>query len=219
MPNQTFFNLEEKKRKRITEAALDEFSTNDYNSASINTIIKNADIPKGSMYQYFNNKKDLYLYLVDLASEAKLGYISNKIGEGDYTNFFQTLKQMHLTGLKFELNNPRLSRLLFNAASETSEEISNISKEMFSRSDKYFEDFITRARENGEIRDDINLKFISFIISRVSLSIADYVSYKFDFSYEEVIRKGKGKIPVNYNELEKILDDMTSILKEGMKKE
>ena len=64
MPTKTFFNLSDEKRERLIDAATKEFSEKSLNEASINTIIKNAAISRGSFYQYFENKEDLYFYIV-----------------------------------------------------------------------------------------------------------------------------------------------------------
>lgn len=59
-----FFSLEPDKRERIINAALNEFARNGYGKASTNEIIKEAGISKGSLFNYFNNKKELYLFLL-----------------------------------------------------------------------------------------------------------------------------------------------------------
>lgn len=64
MPTQRFFNLKEEKRKAIVEAAVHEFSRVPYSAASINQIIKEADISRGSFYTYFEDKDDLMRYLI-----------------------------------------------------------------------------------------------------------------------------------------------------------
>lgn len=65
MPKDTFNNLSEDKKKRIFDAAVKEFSTRRFSDASINQIVKNAGIPKGSFYQYFTDKEDVYLYMME----------------------------------------------------------------------------------------------------------------------------------------------------------
>lgn len=64
MPSDTFFRLPEAKRKRLMDAAWDEFTSVRCSDASINKIIRSAGIPRGSFYQYFTDKDDLFLYLV-----------------------------------------------------------------------------------------------------------------------------------------------------------
>ena len=72
LPTQRFLNLKEEKRKAILDAAFHEFSRTSYSGASINRIIKEADISRGSFYTYFEDKDDLMRYLVrDLKESCK----------------------------------------------------------------------------------------------------------------------------------------------------
>lgn len=64
MPTQRFLNLKEEKKQIILEAAAHEFSRVPYSSASINQIIKEADISRGSFYTYFEDKDDLMGYML-----------------------------------------------------------------------------------------------------------------------------------------------------------
>ncbi|HZK46640.1 MAG TPA: TetR family transcriptional regulator [Atopostipes sp.] len=64
MISPTFQNLKEDKKDRIIDAALAEFAARPFNEASITNIVKNADISRGSFYQYFGNKGNIYKYLV-----------------------------------------------------------------------------------------------------------------------------------------------------------
>lgn len=64
MPKQTFFNLPEEKRNHIIEVSIDEFAKAPYQNISINHLIKSMNIPTGSFYQYFEDKKDLYFYVL-----------------------------------------------------------------------------------------------------------------------------------------------------------
>ncbi|PTM57837.1 TetR/AcrR family transcriptional regulator [Desmospora activa] len=63
----TFESLEEEKRQRILNAALQEFAEKGFDEASTNTIVKQANIGKGMLFYYFKNKQTLYDYLVDYA--------------------------------------------------------------------------------------------------------------------------------------------------------
>lgn len=64
MPTQRFFNLKEEKRKVILDAAVHEFTRVPFSEVSINKIIKEADISRGSFYTYFVDKKDLARYIL-----------------------------------------------------------------------------------------------------------------------------------------------------------
>ncbi|MDR1271603.1 MAG: TetR/AcrR family transcriptional regulator [Clostridiales Family XIII bacterium] len=64
MPHSTFLNLPQRKQDRIIRSAIDEFLSAPYEKTSINRIVENADIPKGSFYQYFPGKDDLYAFCI-----------------------------------------------------------------------------------------------------------------------------------------------------------
>ncbi|MGD9910174.1 MAG: TetR/AcrR family transcriptional regulator [Candidatus Izemoplasmatales bacterium] len=64
MPTQTFFNLPKEKQNSIHLAAMNEFSKVEFSKASINQIIKDAGIPRGSFYMYFEDKYDLFNFCI-----------------------------------------------------------------------------------------------------------------------------------------------------------
>lgn len=65
MPRETFHNLTEEKREKIIKAARDEFTEHEFVKCRVSNIIKNAGIPRGSFYQYFDDLEDLYFYLIE----------------------------------------------------------------------------------------------------------------------------------------------------------
>lgn len=75
MPKQTFYKLPQEKQERILAAAKREFTQVRYSDASINQIVREAGIPRGSFYQYFEDKKDVFLYfLQDYRAEILRGF-------------------------------------------------------------------------------------------------------------------------------------------------
>lgn len=64
MPSSTFLNLPPEKQEKLLEAATREFSSRSFGEASINQIIKDAGIPRGSFYMYFRDKEELFRYLM-----------------------------------------------------------------------------------------------------------------------------------------------------------
>ena len=65
MPTLTFLNLSKEKQNNIIEASLKEFKRVLLRDASINKIIKDANIPRGSFYNYFEDINDLYIYSIN----------------------------------------------------------------------------------------------------------------------------------------------------------
>jgi len=65
MPLKTFERLSNEKRQLFLKEALREFAEHGYNEASITRLVENLGIAKGSVYQYFSDKFDLYNYLIE----------------------------------------------------------------------------------------------------------------------------------------------------------
>lgn len=69
MPTDTFFRLPKQKRETLLEAIRTEFIRVPFAEISINRIIQDAGIPRGSFYQYFRDKEDLLDYLLKQCHE------------------------------------------------------------------------------------------------------------------------------------------------------
>lgn len=104
MPSQTFLNLDFAKRKRLMDAAMKEFSLHEYGNVSINQIIMNAGISRGSFYMYFEDKDDLFEYLIEI-NKRKLHDTTKECllrNDGDlYSSFLELYDQV----VRFVLKN------------------------------------------------------------------------------------------------------------------
>jgi AcrR family transcriptional regulator len=70
MPKKTFVNLSIEKQKRVLNAAVKEFSRVSLREASIANIIVDAKIPRGSFYQYFEDKDDIFYYVLNFYAQS-----------------------------------------------------------------------------------------------------------------------------------------------------
>lgn len=91
MPTTTFFRLDKEKQEKIIQAAKNEFISVPIHEASIAKIIKEADIPRGSFYQYFSGKEDLFYYLFDTVRKKPEDYLFQclEAEEGDLLEAFK----------------------------------------------------------------------------------------------------------------------------------
>lgn len=81
MPTQTFYNLAKEKQDKIIRVSKEEFSEYSFYDASINRIVKNAGISRGSFYLYFENKEDLFIYLLEQCKTQLISAIMEKMKE------------------------------------------------------------------------------------------------------------------------------------------
>ena len=86
MPTERFYRLPEAKKRMIREAAIKEFARVPFDKASINQIIQNADISRGSFYTYFEDKQDVVRYIFEDNAAQLKEYCENELNRngGDF---------------------------------------------------------------------------------------------------------------------------------------
>lgn len=114
MPTPTFFALPAQRRERLVREAIVEFSEHSYAQASLSQIAQRASVAKGSVYQYFADKLDLYRWLVtEEAPRHKREFIGAATAQQD---FWLGFEQRIERGMAFLVEHPRLARLTAAAA-------------------------------------------------------------------------------------------------------
>lgn len=88
-----FFNISKEKQTTFLEAAKREFTTKPFDQATVNSIVKNAKIARGSFYNYFEDLDSLFEYIFE---EVKTKRYSNvfslmKEAKGDFFVFIENL--------------------------------------------------------------------------------------------------------------------------------
>ncbi len=175
MPKETFFNLAEDKRDRVIDAAINEFSTRSYHKARITAIADNAGIAKGSFYQYFKDKKDLFKYIVELIVNKKLEYINHDMLKNkDKYNFFQLLREIYLSGIRFAKDNPRLLSIgnIFINNKDLQQEIWG---EQADKSSNFYHQLLENGLRNGELDPEIDIDLVSVLLNRLNFSLLDII--------------------------------------------
>lgn len=114
MPNKLFYELDGEKRARILNAVIKEFAQYSYNESSTNRIVENAGIGKGSLFKYFQDKKDMYFYILDTVIEDFTTQL-----EGEIANFPEDLFERIIKYAELEfawyIENPEKYKLLEKA--------------------------------------------------------------------------------------------------------
>jgi TetR/AcrR family transcriptional regulator len=178
-----FYSLESEKRERIINASIDEFVRVGFEKASTNEIVKKANISKGSLFSYFNNKKELYLFLFENVIE-----ITEKIYEEMDTNetdIFKRLRDVGLIKFKIIKKYPQAFNFLKAAAQEESAEVKS---DIENKIKPLLESGFARIYQNIDLtkfRDDIDIQKTIDIINWTMLSFAEQQRNKLN-SFEEI---------------------------------
>jgi AcrR family transcriptional regulator len=95
MPTVTWARVDPARRAAIIEAAEDEFGAHGFSRGSLNVIARRAGVAKGSLFQYFADKRDLYAFITDIASQRVRDYMEDLIRRLDPDRpFFEFLTDL-----------------------------------------------------------------------------------------------------------------------------
>jgi len=204
LPKQTFFNLPEEKRQRIIDESIEEFAEYYYHKASISRIVKKAGIAKGSFYQYFEDKNDLFRYIIEKIGEKKMKYLSEVMINIDKLSFFEVLREMYIAGIKFAIENPRLQQIGDNFLKDNDVQLKEeILGDTIPKSNEVFVALINRGIEKGDIDSFIDVGLTANIITNLSITISEYF-----------VSEMKG---TDYMEIMSLVNKMLYILENGIK--
>lgn len=190
------------RREELLNAALIEFGDYGYDQASLNNILKRAEISKGTFYYHFKNKEELYLYLYDILAKEKMDFFNKNIDPGDFNkDIFTLLKIMSKVGMEFARYRPEIDRFSSSYLKDLNNPILDKIKEKYDLADNnYFDSFIDRAYERGELREDLPRKFIKNMINYLLTNlheitkVIDIDEYAIEVNYLiEFFKDGLGK--------------------------
>ena len=178
MPKSTFFNLSDDKKQRIFDAAVQEFSTRRFSDASINQIIKNAGIPKGSFYQYFAGKEDIYLYMIEKVSKDAHEILGNREAFNPNASFFETIIQRAKDTFKLGKLRPEYTKIGALMVIDNSEFILQLLKASAQKHIKIIERDKQRGLIKPEIDSGVVIKMIhTFVFNEYLYSGFDEIRY------------------------------------------
>lgn len=208
MPNPAFFNLSEDKRNSIVSIAVEEFSSSSYDAASINQICKKSNIAKGSFYQYFKDKLDLYIYIMTIAIEAKISFFSTVLYQFDTLTLIEQIRLLFIKGIEFAKAYPQYAALGEQFSKENNIIAkSAVIKEGEKQSESLFIQMIENAKIKGEVSRRVDTLALSMMLQSLNRTVDEYMQNKFgDISFK------------HYDEAaNKLVDSLLNIIFNGVK--
>nr|WP_269438354.1 TetR/AcrR family transcriptional regulator [Phosphitispora fastidiosa] len=196
--------------------ATDEFATHPYNKASLSNIVARAGIAKGSMYQYFNDKKDLYTYILDMAAQEKMSYMKRELDRK--AGFFTTMERLVAAGTRFGLEHPQLGQVVANAIEAQGEALLH---EMYSKGREmaidFFEQMLKDGIDRGELRQDIDPRLMATLMhSLLGQGLTDYLLENLGVSMDEYMAEPELWQKMTPQRIQKAVAEVMKILRGGL---
>lgn len=182
MAKQTFLNLPDEKKEKIIKALKKEFSRASLKDSLVSNIIKDAQIPRGSFYQYFDDIEDSFYFIVDEYSKKIKKFLLDSItkNKGDIISSYRDLYIYILDMIEDESNKKYFEKIFLNMNYKT--------QSMFTPN---FNDGLNIVINHVDIKLlNINSKFaIGYIIDIIESTMMNNIikSYKRNLSKEKNI--------------------------------
>ena len=164
----TFRQLPPDKQERVMDAALTEFADRGFHEASLNRLVAQAGIAKGSIYQYFPNKEGLFHYLFQKALSMVRGTLTAVKEESLNENLFTRLEKSLKAGVRFLKEHPRIFglylKIQFDKQAPFREELLSAVRV---HAVEYFGSLVRRARARGELRPGVSDAALLFLLDAV----------------------------------------------------
>ena len=206
MVKETFLRLPDEKKNRILSSAAREFTERGYEKSSINRILEEAKIPKGSFYQYFDDKSDLFYLSIRSVYEKILSARAEKneklLGSGmlrmkkmGYEKGFRLFWEELRSFLKKE------DFTLFQQMLEAPPAIRNY-VQMTISAELIAPVFREELAGDPDVREDIDLDYFAYLLSLTEMIPADYGARR-GMSVEETVYLGFRYMQAIYDSITK----------------
>jgi len=167
------------RRQIIIEAAEKLFLSKGYEDTTMDQIANESEFSKGTLYNYFKSKDDLYLAIGTKSYEILIDYTKIFIEKQDPG--LEQLKAVGYAYYEFTKNHPGYSRIfhdinvkLPHVAQKSQDKLTAIEKDYINRNEVYgeqFKDVIINGIKNKTIRSDKDPFLIGFTLFMMTSGI------------------------------------------------
>jgi AcrR family transcriptional regulator len=215
MPTDTFNNLPEEKRNRIINLSIAEFAAHAYKVASISNIVRKAGIAKGSFYQYFEDKKDLYRYMIQISTDEKFKMVKDIPAPDHKLGLFGYMRWQFLSEVLFELRHPDLAQIAYRAFTE-GVPFEDIQKELNRRgTTQFFKQLISQGILHGDVAPWVDPDVAAFLMEVIFYQFGKYFIDRLNLTETDFVNMNI----LENEEAQQLLSNLMDILEAGMKRD
>ncbi len=210
VPTKVFKNLPEEKQRRIIEEAVREFAFYGFNGASINRLVKNLGIAKGSIFQYFGSKEGLFKAVFEHCMNSVKDIFRSIKYQSNNSSFFDKIKETILTSIKFARTYPEIYQLYLKMIFQEDFPLrKEYLKQIHMFSSSYLKDLVTEGINKGELRSNLDKhSTVLFLDALLDRFVQSHVVEFWD--------AGTGIYSASDDKLLQYIDELIQFLKIGL---
>ena len=175
MTRPRFAKLPAVQQEKILRVAVQEFGSRGFHEASLNRIIEDSGISKGSMYYYFDGKGDLFAHVVATELEKLIAHLEPfpDLGSGDAEFFWKELKGYFLESQLALAKSPQLAAMLrdWESASRSGSFQKSANEMIEARILPWLEQAVVAGQDVGAVRKDVPNSLLIAIVMGLAQAI------------------------------------------------
>ncbi len=206
MPKKTFLRLDAEKQERVIRSAIGEFNKNGFERTRIEDIAAGAGVAKGSIYQYFEDKKELFIYCAEWGLETFMKKLDThtSIGEMDIFEYFAD----SLSKTQVMQEEKDLAAFLQHISQEPGLVDASMAG-MYQVADDIINRMIANSKRKGSVRSDIDDE----LLKEYFIGITDRFKRRWMSRYLDFTRE---ITPEQNDMIQKEVKQMLELIKNGM---
>ncbi len=175
MPTPRFFKLAPERQRQILDVAQAEFAAHGFEKASLNHIIYLADLSKGALYYYFDNKADLFVAVVNRLVGRFPEIVQKIYNIDDPTRFWEVAHDIFLQFVKMKMD-PSMFRIMGELLDpRISAMVPGHLAEMMRFSMTTLSRFLETGQRLGQVRADLPELLLVHMIQGLLLAISSWM--------------------------------------------
>ena len=206
----TFNKLDEGKKSKILDAAVDEFARHGFRQASVNRMVERIGIAKGSLFQYFGSKEGLFKVIFDYAVDLVRQSLREVKKETGGEDFFERIKQSMLAGIRFIERHPRIYRIYLKMIFQEDFPLrTEFLQQVHLFSAEYLRPVVEAGITRGELRPETDVEMAVFMLDALMDRFLQAYCVPF-------LDAGAHIYQASPDELERKADEFITLLRVGM---
>ena len=187
MPKATFNGLPQEKKERVLAAATDLFAERGFHRTEMDEIARRAGISKGSLYNYFKSKDDLFLHICNLGIHGFRQSVWREI-PSDW-DIYRQVEELFRREVPLILEHPQNFQIYLNLASSGMKGFATrYSQKGEEFAAKRLKALLREGIESGIVRKDLDVPYTAFMINSLSIMfMASLISGHFQIRFKEYL--------------------------------
>lgn len=210
LPRERFQNLENDKKRRILDTAVEEFASEGFRGASINRMVQRLGIAKGSIFQYFGNKEGLFHLVFQHAVELVRRSLRRVRAESAQVDFFEKIRRSLHAGVRFIDRHPSVYQIYLKMVFQEDFPLrAEFLNQVHLFSAEYLKPFVESGIAAGELRKDMNVDVAVFFLDAIMDRFLQAYSVSFLDARAGIYR-------AKHEEISQRIDEFIRLIRHGM---